>query len=138
MLLEINGKCIQNKRGIRPCYVPIKLEVLFHLFYHCLECVRVIHGKISQHLTVQTDTRLLHFTDKLRIRQPVFPDTGVDPLDPHGPELSFLLLSVAVGVNQTFFNGVLRYRPYILLAAKETFGKFHDPLALSPGGYIVY
>ena len=62
---------------------------------------------------------------------------GIDTGDPDRAELSFLLLSVAVGVDETFFNSVFRYGPYIFFASEETFGKFQEALALSPGGYVI-
>lgn len=98
----------------------------------------MIHRQVGQHLAVEVDACLLQFPHKFRIREAVFAHPGIDPLNPNPPEFSFLLFSVSVSIHQPLLDGIFRYSPYILLAAKETFSQLHDALTLSPGGYVVY
>lgn len=112
-------------------------ECLFHLLYHRLERLGVIHREIGKHFTIQVDASLLQFADELGVGQAMLPCAGVDSLNPDRAELSFLLLTVAIGVNQTLFNSVFRYGPDVFFTTKEPFGQFQDAFALSPGGYVV-
>ena len=113
------------------------LPAHINLFYgidDSLECLRIIHGKVCQHFTVQSDVLLGKFTHKLRIRETVLTCGGVDSLDPKGAEVALLGPAVTVCVGETFLIGVLRNRPNVLSRQEVATGSLEDLLAARPGG----
>lgn len=91
----------------------------------------MIHGQIRQNFSVQLDPRLVHLAHELRIGHAMKTGSGIDPLDPKGPERTLLVSAIPVGILQSFFDGVLGYRPYILSSSEGAFGQLED---LFPAG----
>ena len=63
---------------------------------------------------------------------------SVDALNPESTEVAFFIFTVAVGVGDTFFPGVLGYGPYVAAAAEITAGELQDFLTTSTRSYVVY
>lgn len=63
-----------------------------------LERFRVVHGQVSQYLTVQFNIILFQLVHEAGIRHPVHAGTCVDTGDPQATESALLVLAVAVGV----------------------------------------
>ena len=120
-----------------PTVMAELLPAHIKLFYGVddrLESLRIIHGKVCQHFTVEADVLLGKFTHKLRIRDAVLACGGVDSLDPKSAEVALLVPAVTVSVGETFLVGVLRNRPNIPSRQEVTTGSFEDLLAARPGG----
>ena len=106
-----------------------------HLFYridYSLKCLRIVHGKVCKHLTIELDVLLCETSDKLRISHAVLTCSSVDSLDPKSTECALLVLTVAVSISETLFIGVLCYRPNILSRKKITAGFLKNFLAACP------
>src|SRR5207302_6439641 len=58
----------------------------------------------GQYLAVDVDTGQLHTVHELRVGKPMFPNTGVDPLDPQAAEVTLLVAAVAIGVAQRLLD----------------------------------
>jgi len=89
----------------------------------------VIHRQVGQHFAIEADAAFLDLSHKLGIGHAMESCPCVDPLDPQRTKISFLRLAIAVSINQSLLYRILRYGPYILLAAKESLGQFEDALA---------
>jgi len=130
---------IEQSPETEPCptvvveLLPAHIKLLYRVD-DSLECLRIIHGKVRQHLTVETDVLLGEFTHKLRIRETVLTCGGVDSLDPKRAEIALLGTAVTVCVGETFLVGVLRNRPNIPSRQEVATGSFEDLLAARPGG----
>lgn len=115
----------------------VLLVSLFYRFDDRLKCRGIIHGQIGEYLAVDVDIVGVNLTHELGVRHAVLAGSGVDTLDPQGTESAFLGFAVAVGILQTFFDGVFGNRPYIFTGAPVTLGEFKDLLPSGPGGYMV-
>ena len=113
--------------------LPAHIKLLYGVD-DCLECLRIIHGKVCQHFTVETDVLLGKFTHKLRISDTVLTCGGIDSLDPKGAEVALLGPAVTVCVGETLLVGVLRNRPNIPSRQEVSTGSLEDLLAARPGG----
>ena len=100
-----------------------------------LKRLGIVHGKVGENLTVETDILLGEFAHELGIGDPVLTRGGVDPLDPKGAEVALLGLAVAIGVGETLLVGVLGDCPDILAGQEVTAGSLENLLAASPRGY---
>ena len=103
--------------------------LLVHGFDNSLECLRIIHGEVGEHLTVQADVILGEESHKLGVGYTVLTGGGIDPLDPKCAEIALLSFPVTVCIGETFFVGVLCNRPNILPAEEVTAGSFQNLLA---------
>ena len=92
----------------------------------------MIHCQVSKYLSVEVNPGLLDFPHKFGIRHSVKASSRVNTGDPDRSEFSFLLLSVAVGINQSFFDSILCNGPDIFLTTEETLREFQNPFSLSP------
>jgi hypothetical protein len=63
---------------------------------------------------------------------------GIDPLNPQGTEVSFLLSAVAVGVLQSFFKGVFGYSVDVFTSAEVTFGLLEHLFTAGSGSNCIY
>ena len=45
--------------------INLSAERLFNCFNYCLECLRLVHGQVGQHLAVEDDALGVEFADKL-------------------------------------------------------------------------
>ena len=97
-----------------------------------LKRLGIVHGKVGENLTVETDILLGEFAHELGIGDPVLTRGGIDPLDPEGAEVALLGLAVAIGVSQTFLISVLRYGPDVLSGEEISAGSLENLLAASP------
>ena len=95
---------------------------LLYLSYDSLECFRVVHSEVSQHLTVDFDTSLVQCTHQLRIRHTLETSGSVDTLDPQCTEVALLILTVAVSVGQTLLPSILGNGPNVLTSTEVTSG----------------
>ena len=100
-----------------------------------LKRLGIVHGEVSENLTVETDILLGEFAHELGIGDPVLTRGGIDPLDPKGAEIALLGLAVTIGVSQTFLVSVLSYGPDILSGEEISAGSLENLLAASPRGY---
>ena len=97
--------------GLPVCY-PFR-DKLFNLFNDCFECLRFVHRKVSENLTVQGDTLGVEFTDELRISHSMCADCGVDTRDPQRAECSLLEFAVSISELQTLLDSVFGYCPNV-------------------------
>ena len=113
------------------------LTIFKELFYrvdNSLKCLRIVHSKVCENFTVETDVLLGKTSHELGVGEAVLTGSGVDTLDPKGAEFALLGLSVTVCVSETFFVGVLGNRPDVLAGEEITAGPAEDLLAACPGG----
>ena len=99
---------------------------LLHLRNDSLESLRVVHGKVGEHLTVDLDTSLGELTHQNRIAHTLLTSGSVDTLDPQGTEVALLSLTVAISVGKAFLPSVLGYCPNILAGTKVTASEFQN------------
>ena len=101
------------------------LEVrLLHLCYDSLESFGVVDCEVSQNLAVDFDSSLVEESHKLRIAQALKTCGSIDTLNPQCAEVAFFVLSVAIGILETFFPSVLGNGPHISTATVVTSGLF--------------
>ena len=106
-----------------------------HLFYRIddsLKCLRIIHGKVCEYLTVETNVLLSDASHELRLSHTVLTCSSVDSLDPKSTESALLVLTVTVSISETLLVGVLCYRPNVLSRKKITAGFLKNFLAACP------
>lgn len=118
--------------------LPLSVNGLFYFFDDGFERIGVVQGQVGQYLTVQLDTGFLQTSHQHRVGHTVSPATGADTDDPQGAEIALFLLTVAVSINQTFFDGVFGYRPHIFPRAIVTFGQFEDLFATRARSNCIY
>ena len=116
----------------------MSFQLITNLLYRVddgLESLRIVHGEVSKDLAVQTDILLGEFAHKLRIGHAVLTGGSIDSLNPEGTEFALFGFTVTVSIGETFFIGVLGYRPNILPGKEITAGSLENLFAASPGGY---
>ena len=86
---------------------------LFNFLNYCLECLRLVHGQVGEHLAVQDDTLGVEFADEMRLGHSLGADCGVDTRDPQRTECPLLELAVRIGELQAFLDRVFRNGPYV-------------------------
>lgn len=86
---------------------------LFYRINYLLECLRVVHGEIGQHLAVEADVFRFELTHEFRIGHSLHAGSSVDTLDPQAAEFPLLVLTTYVSVGQTFLDSIFGYCPYI-------------------------
>ena len=111
---------------------------LFYFLYDRFERIRIVQGQVGKHLAVELDAGFLQAAHQYRVRHTVCTAACADTDNPQGTEIALFLLTVAVSINQTFFNGVLSHRPYIFPRALVTFGEFEDFFAALARSYDIY
>jgi hypothetical protein len=97
----------------------------------------MIHGQVSQNLSVQFNPRLVHLAHELRVGHSVQSRSGIYALDPKGTKGALLVSAVPVGVLKSFFDGVLGYRPYILSSSKGALGQFENFFSAGSRGNMI-
>ena len=102
---------------------------LTNLVADSLERCGIVHGEVSENLTVDFHTSLVDEAHQLAVGQSFQTCCSVDTLDPEGAEIALFLLAVAVGLGETLLPGVLGYGPHITAAAVVATGEFKDFLA---------
>ena len=115
--------------GITPSSSLLKL---FYRIDDSLKCLRIVHGKVCENLTVQTNVLLSDASHELRISHTVLTCGSVDSLDPECAECTLLVLTVTVCIGKTLLIGVLCYRPYVLSSEEITAGSLKNLLAACP------
>jgi hypothetical protein len=75
---------------------------------------------------------------QLRVRQTFETSGCVDTLNPQGAEVALLVATVAEGVSQTLFPGVLGYGPYVATGTEVTSSKVENLFASVTRRYVVY
>ena len=93
--------------------LPAHFLLLSNRLDNSLKCLRIVHSKVCQDFTVETDILLGQLTHKLRIIHTVLTCGCVDSLYPKSAEIALLGLAVAISIGETFLVGVLRYGPNI-------------------------
>ena len=88
--------------------------------------VRVVQGQVGEHFAVELDACFFELAHQYRIRHAFQTGGCAYTYYPQRAEVAFFLLTVAVSINQTFFDGVLGNRPNIFPCAVVTFGEFQD------------
>ena len=86
---------------------------LFNQFHDCLECLRLVHRQVGQHLAVEGDSFGVEFADELRIGHSLRADGGVDTRDPQRTERPLLESAVRIGELQTLLDRIFRNGPYV-------------------------
>ncbi len=98
----------------------------------------MVHGEISEHFPIQLDVAFLQLADELAIGETVLACSGIDPLHPELPHLSFFLSPIPIGVLEGPFMGVLGQTIDVLLTAEVTFRPFEDLLSVLLASYWVF
>ena len=129
--MQSNKKNRPFKRGgyhIRRGF-SFRFDDLLYFLYDSFEGFGVVQSQVGQHLAVEFDTGFLQTAHQHRIGHPVSPGSCADTHDPQSTEIALFLFAVAVSVNQTFFDGVLGYRPNVFPRTVITFGQLEDLFA---------
>lgn len=103
-----------------------------------LEGFRLVHGEVSQYLTVQGDAFFIQLVNELGIRQPLLAHGSIDTYDPEGAVFAFLLLAADVAVLQALLQYVLGYGIDVFALTIEALGLFEDLFPSGPGCYCIY
>ncbi len=115
--------CPRSNKSLIDKIIRQQKSSRFCLGNNSLECFRMVHGQISQYLTINFDTCLVQCTHQFRIRHSFQTSSCVDTLNPQCTEITFLVLTVTICVGQSFFPSIFGYSPYVLSCTKITFGK---------------
>ncbi len=116
--------------GVAALQAAVRFDILLtNLVADSLERCWIVHGEVSENLTVDFHTSLVDQAHKLAVRQPFKTGSSVDTLNPEGAEIALFLLAVAVGVGETLLPGVLSYSPHITAASVVATCEFKDFLA---------
>lgn len=118
-------------------YVLLR-EGLLHLGNQGFERLGVVHGQVSQDLTVEGDAFLVEEVDELRVGQALFTHGGVDTGDPQAAVFALLEFAAYIGVGHTFLYNVFGNGVDILALAIETFGLLEDLFAACFGSNGIY
>ena len=111
--------------------VKVLKDNLLYRIDNRLECLRIVHGEVSENLAVQTYVLSVNCTHKLGVSHTVLTCSGIDTSDPESAEIALFVLAVAVCIGQTFLIGVLGNRPDVFPAEEITAGLFQDFFAAS-------
>jgi hypothetical protein len=107
--------------------------ILFNGGDQQLERFRLVHGQVSQDLTIKANPFLTQHVNEGRVGQPFRTNSGVDTGDPQRAILSLLEFAADITVLQPLFENVLGYGIYIFTFAIEPFGLFEDTFPACPG-----
>ena len=105
-------------------------EDLLYLSDDGLEGFHVVHGEVGEHLAVDLDASLVQSTHQLAVAHAFHASGSVDTLDPQSAETALLVLTIAVGVGQTFLPSVLGNGPDVLAGTEVAAGELQDSLSL--------
>ena len=105
--------------------------LLLNLGNDSLECFRVVHSQVGQHLAVDLDTSLVQKTHQLRIAETLQTCGSIDTLDPKCTERTLLVTAITECIGKTLLPSVLGNGPNILTGTKVTSGQTQDFLSLS-------
>ena len=114
------------------------VRCLLHLLDDGLESLGIVHGEVSENLTVDFDTVLVQSTHQLGIAHTFQTSSGVDTLNPQSAEGALLIATVAIGVGETLLPSVLGYGPNVLASSKITFSELQDTCSLCLRGNVIY
>ena len=103
---------------------------LLYLFHDSLESLRIVHGEVSEHLTVNLDASLRKFTHQGTITHTLQTGSCVDTLNPQAAESALLVTTVTISIGQTLLPSVLGYCPNILTGSKVATGELQNSLTL--------
>ena len=93
-----------------------------------LESLGVVQSQVGENLAVDLDTSLSQLTHQYGIAHTLLTSGSIDTLNPQGAEGALLVLTIAIGVGQTFLPSVLGYCPNILAGSKIAAGELKNSL----------
>ena len=73
----------------------------------------MVHGEVSQNLTVEADILCLELTHEFGIGHSVIAGSSVDTLDPQAAEFPLFVFTTYIGVGQTVLDRVFADCPYV-------------------------
>src|ERR1051326_7524395 len=135
----ISNRFFQIKKEPKFLSIPLMnySSVLFYCRHYCVECFRVVQGKVSKNFAVQADVFLGCFGNEFRIRHSKRANRCVDALDPDTAVNKFLVLPSAIGVGLAFFVNVFSNGPNVFAFSPISARALEDLFSARPGRYTV-
>ena len=137
--MSLLKKRLPDLVGQTAFFVHNSVKGLVLCFLHdSLECLRVVHSEVGEHLAVDLDTCFSERTHQLAVTQPFQTCSGIDTLNPESAEVTFLGLTIAVSVLESFLPSVFGNCPYVGTATKIASCEAHDLLTTVTRSDVIY
>ena len=122
-------RCCSKKKG-NGSAVPLfkaferALIFVFHRIDHRVKRFRVVHGQVSQHLSVERHLALGQLVHQLGVGDAILAGGSIDTGDPKAAKRAFFGFAVTVGVLERLFNGIFGNGIDVLASAEVTLCQF--------------